>query len=80
MTTTKARKIEFIEHQFSWGEDFKAIMTLFYRHGLEWLTDEQLDDIINDRLGEWKQMRRRNRENRKLYSSRSVMDFDGADL
>jgi len=76
--TTRERKIEFIEHQFAWGEDFKAIMTLFYRHGLEWLTDEQLNDIINDRLDEWKQIRRRNRKSREFYRTHSIMD--GADL
>ena len=77
--TSKARKIEFIEHQFALGDAVAAVRCMFAREGLEWFTDEQLADIINYQVDEWKQMRQRSRKNREFYRTHSIMDLDNMD-
>ena len=74
MSTTRERKIEFIEHQFSYLEDERIMLSLFRRAGLDWLVDEQLEAIINEWLEVQKQTRRMNRQNREIASARRAGD------
>lgn len=61
---TRERKIEFME---SFGGRYtltEAVTESFRRNGPDWLTDEQLDEIVRARIADWRFTERLNRENR----------------
>lgn len=72
--TTRERKIEFIKRNFVHLRDEAIVMGLFRRKGLDWLFEEQLDEVISEWLVIHKQVQRLNRRNRKVASARRGRD------
>jgi hypothetical protein len=68
-TTGRSRKIDFIEASFSCEEDEKILIRLFREKGLDWLADNQLEDMISEWVDANKLRSRMNRQNRQLAAS-----------
>ena len=63
--TTRARKISFIEG-FGTRALSEAVAAAFQRHGTDWLTDEQLEEITSRQLADFRSTARRHRQNRAI--------------
>lgn len=62
--TTRERKLKFIE-SFGQNAMIEAITQYFHLEGTNWLTDEQLEVMVRNRIEDWKRSQRMNRRNRK---------------
>jgi hypothetical protein len=67
--TTRARKEKFIRG-FGSNAAKNAVLTLFYRYGLDMLTDEQLAEVTFDLVQDWRSASKRNAENRAINAAR----------
>jgi hypothetical protein len=65
MNTTRERKIKFI-NSFGHNAMRTAVTEAYCRNGVDWLTDEQLDEIVRDQISNWKFTKRLNRRNREI--------------
>lgn len=61
---TRERKIAFM-HEFGRNALINAVKEAFYRNGPDWLTDEQLDEIVRERIAAWRAAKRIDRENQR---------------
>jgi hypothetical protein len=68
--STRERKIKFIE---DFGRDALriAVGEMLAMYGSDWLTDEQVLDIVRDRIADWRGASRRNIRNRAIQVARS---------
>lgn len=64
--TSRDRKIDFIEANLSHLEDEKIMISIFREKGLDWLSDNQLEDIIAEWVEADKLRSRMNRQNREV--------------
>ena len=62
---SRTRKIRFI-NEFGTFALMKAVAAAFERNGPDWLTDEQLDEIVRQQVKDWRATARMNRRNREL--------------
>lgn len=62
--TTRERKERFMR-DFGSSALRDAVINAFDRDGADWLTDEQLDEIVNEAVRKWRFAQRLNRENRR---------------
>ncbi|GLQ36711.1 hypothetical protein GCM10007908_03310 [Rhizobium albus] len=70
MTTTRERRIRFIK-AFGTHALEKAISEAVYRLGAEnFLTDEQLDEIVQQQVADWRSTERSNRRSREEAAKR----------
>lgn len=60
---TRERKEQFLL-SFGVSTPRKAVERLFARHGLDMLSDEQLDEVVSDVIADWRLRERMNRRNR----------------
>lgn len=67
--TTRDRKIDFIKSFGGPDAMLTAITEYYYQEGANWLTDEQLEVMVINRVEDWKQTQRRNRQNREVAAS-----------
>jgi len=62
MNATRERKLKFLK---DCGLDLrKGVAEMISQHGEDWLTDDQIDDIVRDEIDNWKRAQRMNRWNR----------------
>lgn len=67
--STRERKLRFLRD----GGEYvlrDAVMSAFIRHGPDWLTDEQLADMVRENVRDWRSRARRNREHCAHYAAR----------
>jgi len=69
MPATRERQKRFIREGGS-NADKAAVMSLFYRYGLDMLTDEQLAEAVSIQVADWRDRERRNRANRAINAAR----------
>ena len=67
--STRERKIKFIE---DFGRDALrgAVGEMLAMYGSDWLTDEQVLDIVQDRIAGWRRASRQNIRNRAIQAER----------
>lgn len=61
---TRNRRLRLINSFGTFALD-RAVKAAFARRGARWLTDEQLDDIARDLMGDYIKSRRHNRRERE---------------
>ena len=66
--TTRDRQIEWIKAQNSGRIPTRAMTECVYQFGLNWFTDEQIEDMVRQQIGEWRRMVHMNIRNRKNYA------------
>ena len=66
--TTRERKLDFIGDKYCL---YRAVDTMLMRKGTDWLTDEQLEDLVRMVLADRRSSDRFNRRNRER--SRKIM-------
>jgi len=68
--STRERKTKFIE---DFGRDALrvAVGEMLAMYGSDWLTDEQVLDIVRDRIADWRSASRRNIRNRAIQAARA---------
>lgn len=54
------------------------IETMLARHGLSWLTDEQIDDLTSEAVSTLRERHRRNRKNRRFYDAMRKAESEAA--
>lgn len=69
MPVSRTKKIRFVNEAGPYAM-LKAVEAMFFAHGPDWLTDEQLDQITAYHLEQWWSQRRRHRENRAKEARR----------
>ncbi|HEU4345755.1 MAG TPA: hypothetical protein VFU31_29755 [Candidatus Binatia bacterium] len=76
MSTTRERKLKFLKDGgLSLREGVTEMLAV---RGDDWLTDEQIADLVRFLIDIQKDMQRRNRKNREFYRTHSIMDLDQA--
>jgi hypothetical protein len=60
---TRARKLKFIRDR---GRLLDAIASAFLRNGPDWLTEDQLNEIVFDEIERQRSAQKRNRKNRRV--------------
>lgn len=68
---TRERKIQFMR-DFSSSALLEAAVKAFRHHGPDWLTDEQLDEIVSQQVSEWRDTQRMNLRNRQIARKRAA--------
>lgn len=71
MSTTSRNHNERFIRSFSTFADRDAVLSLFRRYGLAMLTDEQLAEIVSDKVADYRRANRNNRSNRHIYAERA---------
>lgn len=66
--TTRTKRIRFI-NEFGTFALMKAVAAAFERNGPDWLTDEQLEEIVSEQVRQWRSQARRNRMNRQRIAA-----------
>lgn len=69
MPVSRDKKIRFV-NEFGPFALMKAVEAAFRRSGPDWLTDEQLDEIVSQQVADWRSTRRRNRQSREQHARR----------
>lgn len=64
MPVSRTKKIRFI-NEFGTFALMKAVEAAFIRNGPDWLTDEQLDEIVTQQVKDRRRQQRWNRQNRE---------------
>ena len=63
-TATRERKLKFID-EFGKLTMLTLLEHAFIRRGPDWLTDEQIDDLVRYQIMDYRAAQRRNRQNRR---------------
>lgn len=72
MNATRERKLKFLKDG---GLDLRnGVAEMISLHGADWLTDDQIIDIVRDQIDNWKRTQRMNRQNREIASARRAGD------
>lgn len=71
MQVSRSKKIRFV-NEFGPYALMKAVEAAFLRHGPDWLTDEQLDEITKQQISDWREQRRRHRQSCKAHARRAM--------
>lgn len=68
--STRERKIKFIE---DFGRDSLrvGVTEALAQFGTDWLTDEQITDIVRNKIDDWRYASRRNVRNRAIQAARA---------
>jgi hypothetical protein len=70
--STRERKLKFLK---DCGLDLRVgVAEMISLHGEDWLTDDQIIDIVRDQIDNWKRSQRMNRSNREIASARRTGD------
>lgn len=75
MPATRERQERFIRETGNGvlaGRD--AVLTLYHRHGLAMLTDEQIAEVASIRVADLRERNRRNRENRRRAAGSAYLN------
>jgi hypothetical protein len=64
MTPDRERKLKFIDDG---GKNTlqHRVLNMLSKHGADWLTDDQIDDLYRAEAAAWERAQRRNAENRE---------------
>ena len=66
-STSRNHNEQFIK-SFGTFVDRDAVLAVFRRYGLAMLTDEQLAEIVSDKVAEYRAATKLNRSNRRIYA------------
>lgn len=69
--TSREHNEQFIK-SFGTFADRDAVLALFRRYGLAMLTDEQLAEIVSDKVADCRRATRNNRNNRRIYAAHTL--------
>jgi len=69
MATSRERQMKFIE---DFGRDAlrNGVTEMLVSFGPDWLTDEQVQDIVRDKIIDWRSASRRNIRNQAIQKAR----------
>lgn len=71
MGTTRERQMKFIE-DFGRRSLETGVTEMLVKFGPDWLTDEQVTDIVQDKIEDWRSTSRRNIRNRAIQKARAA--------
>jgi len=71
MRASREHNEQFIK-SFGTFADRDAVLGLFRRYGLDMLTDEQLSEIVSDKVADCRRTTRNNRNNRRMYAAHTL--------
>ena len=70
--TSRERRIEWIKTQNSGRFPSRAMTECVYEFGVDWFTDEQIEDMVRQQIGEWRRMVKNNVRNRKMWAAQQA--------
>ena len=70
--TSRERRIEWIKTQNSGRFPTRAMTECFYEFGLDWFTDDQIEDMLHQQIQEWRRMVKNNVRNRKMWAAKQA--------
>lgn len=79
MASTRKRKITYIKSNVGMSEARFVVARLFDKHGFDWLSDEQLQQIVSESVSLQRLRQRMNRRNRSIYAAQRETAEDRAD-
>lgn len=65
--TTRERKLKFLKDGGTSLQ--RRVLTMLSKHGADWLTDDQIDDLYRAEALAWERTQRMNAENRERAQS-----------
>lgn len=72
MSTTRERKLKFLKDGNL--SLLLGVTEMIAQRGVDWLTDEQIADIVRDQISNLRRVQRMNRQNREVASARRAGD------
>ncbi|WEK50354.1 MAG: hypothetical protein P0Y66_22375 [Candidatus Kaistia colombiensis] len=71
MAASRKRQVEFMR-SFGDGALMDAVAAMIRRHGPNWLTDEQIAEVVSQQVSDARWTARNTRRNRRLSSDRKA--------
>ena len=65
--TSREHNDQFIR-SFGTFADRDAVLAIFRRYGLAMLTNEQLAEVVSDKVADYRRTTKNNRNNRRIYA------------
>lgn len=79
MASTRKRKITYIKSHVGMTEARFVVARMFDKHGFDWLSDEQLAQMVSESVAMSRLRQRMNRRNRSIYAAQRETAEDRAD-